>query len=31
MGISAVTVSKAVGLGIKLSAVDKIQKRMLEN
>ena len=31
MGISAVTVSKAVSLGSELSEVDKIQKRMLDN
>ncbi len=31
MGISAVTVSKAVSLGSGLSDVDKIQKRMLDN
>ena len=31
MGISAVTVSKAVSLGSELSDVDKIQKRMLDN
>jgi hypothetical protein len=31
MGISAVSVSKAVGLGSELSEVDKIQKQMLDN
>jgi len=31
MGISAVTVSKAVSLGSELSEVDKIQKQMLDN
>ncbi len=31
MGISAVTVSKAVNLGSELSEVDKIQKQMLDN
>jgi len=31
MGISAVTVSKAVNLGSKISEVDKIQKQMLDN
>ena len=31
MGISAVTVSKAVSLGSELSEVDKIQIRMLDN
>ena len=31
MGISAVTVSKAVSLGSELSEVDKIQKQLLDN
>ena len=31
MGISVVTVSKAVGFGSELSEVDKIHKRMLDN
>ena len=31
MGVSAVTVSKAVSLGSELPEVDKIQTQMLEN
>jgi len=31
MGISAVTVSKAVSLGSELSEIDQIQKQILDN